>query len=49
LDLLTKEFGKIPFFCINDTCDNAKADDERLLSVKEKLQQLLPKKSSFEI
>jgi len=49
LNLLTQEFGKIPFFCINDTCDNAKANDKRLLLVKEKLQQLLPKKSSFEI
>ena len=49
LDLLTQEFGKIPFFCINDTCDNAQANDKRLLLVKEKLQQLLPKKSSFEI
>ena len=49
LDQLTQEFGKIPFFCINDTCDNAKASDKRLLLVKEKLQKILPKKSSFEI
>ena len=49
LDLLSEKFGKIPFFCINDTCDNAKIDDKRLILVKEKLQQLLPKKSSFEI
>lgn len=49
LNFLTQEFGKIPFFCINDTCDNAKANDKRLLLVKEKLEQLLPKKSSFEI
>ena len=25
LDQLNQEFGKIPFFCINDTCDNADA------------------------
>lgn len=49
LDQLTQEFGKIPFFCINDTCDNAGASDKRLLLVKEKLQKILPKKSSFEI
>ena len=49
LDQLTQEFGEIPFFCINDTCDNAEASDKRLLLVKEKLQKLLPKKSSFEI
>lgn len=49
LDQLTQEFGKIPFFCINDTCDNAEASDKRLLLVKEKLQKILPKKSSFEI
>lgn len=49
LDQLTQEFGKIPFFCINDTCDNAEASDKRLLLVKEKLQEILPKKSSFEI
>ena len=49
LDQLTQEFGKIPFFCINDTCDNAEASDKRLLLVKEKLQKILPKKSIFEI
>jgi len=49
LDQLTQEFGKIPCFCINDTCDNAEANDKRLLLVKEKLQKILPKKSSFEI
>jgi len=49
LDQLNQEFGKIPFFCINDTCDNAESNDKRLLLVKEKLQKILPKKSSFEI
>ena len=49
LDLLRQKFGKIPFFCINDTCDCADASDNRLQSVKEEMETLLPNKSSFEI
>ena len=49
LDKLAKNFGKIPFFCINDTCDNAESDDKRLKLVKNKMNKLLPNKSSFEI
>jgi len=49
LDLLTQKFGKIPFFCINDTCDDASALDDRLQSVREEMETLLPNKSSFEI
>ena len=49
LDLLKQKFGKILFFCINDTCDNANASDKRLQSVKEEMEALLPNKSSFEI
>ena len=49
LDLLKQKFGKIPFFCINDTCDNANASDKRLQSVKEEMEAMLPNKSSFEI
>ena len=49
LDLLTKKFGKIPFFCINDTCDDADFMDKRLQLVREKMKSLLPNKSSFEI
>ena len=41
--------GKIPFFCINDTCDDASALDKRLQLVGEKMKTLLPNKSSFEI
>ena len=49
LDLLKQKFGKIPFFCINDTCDDADALDNRLQSVREGMETLLPNKSSFEI
>jgi hypothetical protein len=49
LDLLKQKFGKIPFFCINDTCDNADALDERLQLVRKQMEMLLPKKSNFEI
>ena len=49
LELLIQKFGKLPFFCINDTCDDADALDDRLSSVREVMETLLPKKSSFEI
>jgi len=49
LNLLKQKFGKIPFFCINDTCDDADALDDRLQSVREEMETLLPNKSSFEI
>ena len=49
LEFLTQKFGKIPFFCINDTCDDADALDDRLQSVREGMETLLPNKSSFEI
>ena len=49
LEFLTQKFGKIPFFCINDTCDDADASDDRLQSVREGMETLLPNKSSFEI
>lgn len=45
---LEAEFGTLPFFCINDTCDDADEDDPRLLMVSRTLQQLLPEPSSFE-
>ena len=41
-------FGGVPFFCINDTCDEAAATDPRLLRIAQTLQQLLPLPSSFE-
>ena len=49
LDQLNKKFGKIPFFCINDTCDNADALDKRLQLVSKQMETLLPNKSNFEI
>jgi hypothetical protein len=49
LDTLDQKFGKIPFFCINDTCDDAGPEDKRLRLVREIFQRLLPNKSSFEI
>jgi hypothetical protein len=49
LDQLKQKFGKIPFFCINDTCDNADAFDNRLQLVSKQMVALLPNKSNFEI
>ena len=49
LALLKQKFGKVPFFCINDTCDDADASDFRLKAVREGMKRLLPNKSSFEI
>jgi hypothetical protein len=49
LDLLKQKFGKILFFCINDTCDNADALDKRLQLVRRQMENLLPNKSTFEI
>ena len=49
LDQLKQKFGKIPFFCINDTCDNADALDKRLQLVSKQMGALLPNKSNFEI
>ena len=49
LELLRQKFGKIPFFCINDTCDDANVLDKRLQLVREEMDRLLPNKSSFEI
>lgn len=48
LDQLLAGFGALPFFCINDTCDDAADDDPRLLRVAATLQQLLPLPSRFE-
>ncbi|MDC8757667.1 Stealth CR1 domain-containing protein [Janthinobacterium fluminis] len=48
LDALLSNFGRLPFFCINDTCDEAEADDPRLLRVAAALEKLLPRPSSFE-
>lgn len=47
-DWLAQNFGKLPFFCINDTCDEAGDDDPRLLRIAQTLDKLLPEPSSFE-
>lgn len=46
---LLREFGQLPFFCINDTCDEALDGDIRLTRIAHTLQQLLPEPSSFEL
>ena len=47
-DTLLTQFGQLPFFCINDTCDEADGNDPRLLRIAHTLQKLLPLPSSFE-
>ena len=49
LSTLLRKFGQLPFFCINDTCDEASEDDIRLTRIAQILQQLLPNPSSFEV
>ena len=46
--VLEADFGTIPFFCINDTCDEADVADPRLTRIAETLQRLLPQPSTFE-
>jgi hypothetical protein len=46
--LLDERFGRLPFFCINDTCDDAPEDDPRLRRVSSQLDTLLPLPSRFE-
>ena len=48
LQALQVKFGSLPFFCINDTCDDAEADDLRLLRIGRTLKKILPEPSSFE-
>lgn len=48
LGALLRKFGKLPFFCINDTCDEAADDDLRLLRIAHTLEKLLPEPSPFE-
>jgi hypothetical protein len=48
LDLLSSMFGKIEFFCINDTTDDAGFDDPRFENVRSTLALILPVASSFE-
>ncbi|KQW02353.1 exopolysaccharide phosphotransferase [Rhizobacter sp. Root1221] len=45
---LRSRFGALPFFCINDTCDDASGSDHRLLRAASVLEDLLPRPSRFE-
>ncbi len=49
LSRLASHFGELDFFCVNDTADNALADDPRLTSVRRALQAMLPHASTFEL
>lgn len=48
-DTLLANFGSLPFFCINDTCDEAPDTDFRLLRISRSLKKLLPVPSPFEL
>ena len=48
LKLLTEQFGALDFFCINDTTDDAHAEDPRLENVRVSLRKMLFKPSEFE-
>jgi hypothetical protein len=49
LEVLITSLGAIDFFCINDTTDDAPYNDPRLTLVRETLESLFPKPSSFEL
>ena len=48
LEQLALDFGALDFFCINDTTDDAHAEDPRLKKVQTMLQIMLPLPSQFE-
>ena len=48
LEQLVSDFGALDFFCINDTTDDAHAEDPRLKKVQAMLQSMLPLPSQFE-
>jgi hypothetical protein len=48
LEQLGLDFGALDFFCINDTTDDAHAEDPRLKKVQAMLQRILPRPSEFE-
>jgi hypothetical protein len=48
LQALAAEFGALEFFCINDTTDDAQANDPRLQNVLTVLESILPNPSAFE-
>ncbi|WP_348943989.1 stealth family protein [Chitinibacter sp. FCG-7] len=46
---LALNFGHIPFFCINDTCDDCPDDDPRLQAIANTLSALLAEPSQYEV
>ena len=48
LDQVLAQFGRLAFFCINDTTDDAHPSDPRLNQIRTALQSLLPTPSRFE-
>ncbi len=48
LQTLSAYSGKLDFFCINDTTDDAMAHDPRLTAVRKTLAHLFPQASGFE-
>lgn len=46
---LMASWGQVDFFCVNDTTDDALAQDARLLSAREALHHMFPRPSSFEV
>jgi hypothetical protein len=48
LKLLAEQFGALDFFCINDTTDDAHAEDPRLENVRLTLRRMLFEPSEFE-
>jgi hypothetical protein len=49
LEALVASFGKLDFFCVNDTTDDAQPHDPRLAKVRQALQQMFGQPSSFEL
>ena len=49
LKLLAEDFGALDIFCINDTTDDAHAEDPRLENVRASLRLMLFKPSEFEL
>lgn len=49
LEQLVASAGKIDFFCVNDTTDNAYPHDPRLTHVRDALQRMFAQPSSFEL
>ena len=45
---IAQRFGSIDFFCVNDTTDDAHADDPRLSSARRVLAAMFQTPSSFE-